>query len=376
MPPESGAGLALDAVAVPAGWWVRSPGDDGPSLDDPAFVAVPDPDGRTTLIIGRPGSPPPTAAALAALMGGLPEARRDEIVLSVYGSVAADGEPGGLPQRLAELTGRPLLVRHGLLLADAHGAPCVVAVADDGGPPWRPFGSTYRYAPATAPVLLPGHLPLPGLDEQGPGTYRLVDDWVVRLVPAGLLTGREASPPSADPQAGPPARAGGQAPGVAGAMPGTGAEPGVGVGAGAELAAFDPAHLDLAVEGPAAELTDAVLAALGRLTDELPAPARRRLRVVLPAGATEDEARRVRWAIPAPQRVLPVPAPQPPVAGPQPPVAGPRSPAAAEPPRAPAAEQPAEPAEPAEPRAMREAATVLAVTADGRMSLVSPPGRS
>ncbi|EIV91721.1 hypothetical protein [Frankia sp. QA3] len=77
------------------------------------------------------------------------------------------------------------------------------------------------------------------------------------------------------------------------------------VGAPGEPVPDIAAVAELLLDAPTAELTDGLLTALGRLADALPASARVRLRVVLPAGTPGGQALRLRWAVPAPQQVRP-----------------------------------------------------------------------
>jgi hypothetical protein len=137
------------------------------------------------------------------------------------------------------------------------------------GSSWHPFAERTVYHPTGPPKLESWHAPAPGLRELGEGGYRLTDGWVVQVVPSGLALHPEEGP----------------------ADPATNAAP------------LDPGRLDLHIDHPVAELPDGALTALGRLADALPAAARLRLRVVLPHGTAAADARRLRWAVPAPQHV-------------------------------------------------------------------------
>ncbi|OAA29195.1 hypothetical protein UG55_10036 [Frankia sp. EI5c] len=256
-----------DVTAVPAGWWVRPAGSGAADPMDPAFAALPDPDGATTVIVGAAGGPPPPASAVAAFLLAMAPARQDDVIVALYGRGLA-GERA-LPGQLAELTGRAVLAQHGLLLTGPDGAAQVVAIDGPAASAWCPFVQHCLHVPGTSPTVIRWHDPAPGLRGLGAGDYRLAGDWVVRLVPAGLVLRQEGAPPNT----------------------------------ALDAAAFDPARLDLIVDHPRGELPDGVLAALGRLADALPRPARRRLRVVLPPGTAEAEALRMRWAVPAPQHI-------------------------------------------------------------------------
>ncbi|WP_154675349.1 hypothetical protein [Parafrankia elaeagni] len=269
-----------DITAVPAGWWMRPAGSGPADPADPAFAALPDPDGAVTVIAGASGGALPSASTVAALLLALPVAHQDDVVVAVHGCEPTDAPAGtpGLPGQVADLIGRPVLAQHGLLLpgpgGDASGAAHVVAFDGTAEPAWRPLVRHCLHVPGTGPTVTRWSEPAPGFAALGAGDYRVADGWFVRLVPAGFVLRREGEPPDT----------------VLDAAP------------------FHPARLDLAVDHPPGGLPDGVLAALGRLADALPGPARRRLRVVLPPGTGPAEAQRVRWAVPAPQHIrLPVP---------------------------------------------------------------------
>ncbi|WP_261556608.1 hypothetical protein [Frankia tisae] len=284
----------LEATAVPAGLWVRASGTSAARPDDPAWRAVAAPGGALTVIVGAPGEPAPDGSAVADLLRALLARRPDGVVLAHYGAGAdPDADPSGapcLPRRLAALLGRPLLAQHGLLLAAADGEPRVTAVDVGRGSWWHPLVEQSIYRPSGPPSPWRWRVPAPGLSDLGHGGYRLLDDWLVQVVPAGLVLRRAGRPVDPD----------------------------------ADAAPHDPGRFDLLVDVEPAELSDGALTALGRLADALPSPARSRLRLLLPADVTPAQAQRLRLAVPAPQRIR---AGRRLVDGP-PPAAGPPSPAA------------------------------------------------
>lgn len=273
----------LEVTAVPAGLWVRACGTAAARPDDPAWQAAAVPGGAVTVIVGAPGEPAPDAPAVADLLRALPTPRPDGVVLARYGAESSVEPAGGaagspdsdaagvlcLPRRLAALLGRPLLAQHGLLLAGADGSLRVTAVDVGRGSWWHPLVEQSVYPPTGPPRPSRWRAPAPGLPELGHGGYRLFDDWIVQLVPAGLVVRRADRPADAD----------------------------------ADAAPHDPGRLDLLLDVVPAELSDGALTALGRLADALPSPARSRLRLLLPADISQAQALRLRWAVPAPQQL-------------------------------------------------------------------------
>ncbi|MGF7235075.1 MAG: hypothetical protein ACQSGP_08970 [Frankia sp.] len=257
----------LDVVTVPAGLWARVPGGAVPASDDPAFAARPHPDDMMTVIVGAPGDLAPEAEQVAGLLAALPSTRRDKVVVAMYGGEPRDGSC--LPRQLAECTGQEVIALHGLLLAGVGGRRRVTAVDVTRGAWWHPFAEQTAYSPSGSARLMCWNDPAPALEDLGAGCYRLVDEWFVQVVPAGLVLRREGWP----------------------------VEP------AADAAPFDPGWLDLIIDHPVRQLTDGVLTALGRLADALPGSARVRLRVVLPEATADAEARRLRWAVPTPQHL-------------------------------------------------------------------------
>ncbi|CAJ61910.1 MULTISPECIES: hypothetical protein [Frankia] len=343
----------LDVVPVPAGLWARAPGMLPPAPDEPALHALPPRSRGICVIVGAPGEPVPDVPVVADLLRAMPAADDpDGMHVVRYGVDPADGPC--LPQRLADRLGRPVLAQHGLLLTGADGWPRVSAIDVGRACWWHPLAEQSVYPPAGPPRVARWRAPAPWLTDLGGGYYRLQDDWLVQVVPAGIAL-RHAGWP-ADPDV--------------------------------DAAPHDPGRFDLLLDAPAAGLvaglSDGLLTALGRLADALPGPARLRLRVVLPAGLGTAQALRLRWAVPAPQQVRSGPSTTAPAnagspagepAAEAPPPA--ESLAEAPPPAESTAEESPERAPAAAPQGAPERpipvpATLLAVTRDGRVQLVRP----
>jgi len=280
--PDGVAPGDLALVTVRAGLWVRDPAvarwvdQAAGGAAGGAQHALPDPDGAPTVIVGAPGEPMPLAEPLADLLAEMARAGHPEPIVVCHGDEPAAGP--GLPRGLAARMGRPVLAQHGLLLAGPDGAARVTAVDTARGGWWHPLAERVVWPPVGAPRVVRWHPPVPGLHHLGDAHYELDGGWRLRVVPCGLLL-------STDGRAG-------HAQWVADSAP------------------HHPAWFDLILGAEPRLLPDSVLALAGRIADALPGPVRARLRVVLPA-ATEDWALRVRWVIPAPQWLLAPPEAEP-----------------------------------------------------------------
>ncbi|ONH62040.1 hypothetical protein CcI49_00965 [Frankia sp. CcI49] len=252
-------------TTVPAGLWIRSAQDPQTQPDDPAFTTVPHAPDVRTLIVGAPGCQPPALPDVNRAFDDL--SAQATVIVSLYGCEPGDGP--GLAQGLAVAAGRPVVAEYGLLMPGQDGVSRVLATDAGRRESWAPFAQRVLHPPDGPPRLVHWHPPVAGMVPHGRAGYRLVGPWFVRVVPAGLALRRVGLTPDA----------------------------------ATDLAPFDPARLDLAVDGPVAELTDNVLTALSRFADALPAAARVRLRLVLSAGTDDLAARRLRLAVPAPQHV-------------------------------------------------------------------------
>jgi hypothetical protein len=259
--------------------------------------ALADPAGTPTVIVGLRGERAPALTALAGLVRSMSEGGREPII-------APYGTDLNLPLALAAQTCRPVLAQHGLLLAGPDGRPAVTAVDGGTGRWWQPLAERTVFSPAGPPQLARWHAPGPGLTDLGGGRYHLLDGWYLRIVPSGLVLCPGPVPeclPAPD------------YPGMAWVAPAADPDPDDGGGAAVEearAAPHDPDWFDLRLAVRPATIPDSVLTALSRLADALPVPMRTRLRVPLPAEVTDGEARRVRWAVPAPQCVLAPPPPR------------------------------------------------------------------
>ncbi|MCM3926555.1 hypothetical protein ND748_33400, partial [Frankia sp. AiPs1] len=210
--------------------------------DEPALHALPPRSGGIGVIVGAPGEPAPDVTAVAELLRATPAADPDGVHVVRYGADPADGPC--LPQRLADRLGRPVLAQHGLLLTGADGWPRVTAIDLGRGCWWHPLAEQSVYPPVGPPRAVRWRAPAPWLTDLGGGYYRLLGDWLVQVVPAGIAL-RHAGWP-ADPDV--------------------------------DAAPHDPGRFDLLLDAPAARLaaglTDGLLTALGRLADALPGTAR------------------------------------------------------------------------------------------------------
>lgn len=304
------APAGLQVVSVRAGLWVRAAGGptgagDGhgdPPADDPAPRALPDPGGAITVIVGAVGEPMPAAEPLAGLLASLAVDGHGEPIVVCHGDEPTD-DPQGLARRLADRAGRPVMAQHGLLLAGQDGVARVTAVDRVRGEGWHPLAERVVHPPGGPARLVRWQAPVSGLPDLGGGRYDLGGGWSLRVVPSGLVL-RAADTAGSD-------TAGSDTAGTD-----TAGTAGHEADRVADVTPHDPARFDLFLGAAPQLLPAGVLALVGRLADALPAALRARLTVVLPAGASEEWARRVHWVIPAPQCILsPPPPPPPPAAG-------------------------------------------------------------
>lgn len=171
--------LAVDEI--PAGLWVRAPGDAAPS--EPAYAIPVDPR-RMVVVVSRPGGQPPSAAEVCRVVLTLPPALWQRMVLAPYGPLPG-GEAFGAV--VAAALGREMLVLTGLPLDAAEGRQ-VVAFSGDGAASWRPFARELVYRPAVAdpPEVIDWLHPGPGLRAAGSEVVPLDSRWVAEVVAAGL----------------------------------------------------------------------------------------------------------------------------------------------------------------------------------------------
>lgn len=252
------AGLPADSQAlthVPAGLWLRHP-DAPPRPDDPLHAAPVDLD-RMYLVLGAPGEALPSRAAVVELLRALPDEVRDRAVLVSYGA----GPAARIAQQVADDLGAPVRAAHGVPGADGG----LNHVDRAGTACWQPFALESVYQPGAVPMLDRWTAP-PGLPMIEPGTFRLAPGWRVDIVPRGLAVHPEGA--SLD---------------------------------RTMLAADTGPSADIVVAG--GHLPDDARAALDRLIRDLPAPARKNLRVLPADGPTAAAL----GAIEAAAAVVPLP---------------------------------------------------------------------
>ena len=224
-------------------------------------------DAQVGFTVCRPGEALPEVDAVVDAIRALPSSGPDRLVLTMCAA-----EPDGrisLAQQIADALDEEVRVQHGVLTRDPDGASHWTAVDANGRPSWRPFSQLCAYRPgAWGAAVERWNEPFPGAELVGPARYRLTADWVVEVVPAGLLVRPVTTAPNLI----------------------------------LSSVATHPERVDLFVDGPAGTtLPDDVLCALGRVADAMPAAARSRLRLVLTPGIVQQSELPLRWAVPAPE---------------------------------------------------------------------------
>ena len=267
----TGAGLVwveeigIVAEGGPSGLWLRSGGPGEVSAEVNPFAAPGD--SRFTLLLGAPGGQLPGVGSVVEVIRSLEPAVRDRLMVTVYGA-----EPDGrlsLGQQLADALGGPVRVHHGVLTTASGGTAHRTAVDAAGNPSWQPFAELSTYLPGRVGVQVDRWLaPFPEARIVSPARYQLTPEWIVDVVPAGLVVRPAAAAPN------PLLR----------------------------CAPTHPDRVDLVVDAPGGRvLPDDMLTALGRLGDAMPFAARSRLRLVLTADVAPSSERSLQWAVPAPQ---------------------------------------------------------------------------
>ncbi|MDR7274278.1 hypothetical protein [Catenuloplanes atrovinosus] len=171
----------IRAYAIPAGIWLFAdvPGMPDPDLDD-LVLAVPMDMERVTVVIGRPGTPPPGVDACLSVI----EALDPSMVLAPYGGTAT--EALRIAEIIAERWDRPVEIATGLPTLDDEYRLVSVAVDPDGGSWWTPPVSRLRCVPGVPPAPA-GRLDLlADLRPAGPDAYRVNERWVVEPTQFGL----------------------------------------------------------------------------------------------------------------------------------------------------------------------------------------------
>lgn len=235
----------ISVVQVPAGLWVRSAGKPPRPASDMAF-RVPVHASRPAILVGAPGEEPPEVMALAGLIASLPPRLRE-----TFGLIGCGPEPvrtTSWARRIADILGIQVSGCHALPQYFSDGTTTWQTLDGTGNPSWRPFVLESTYRPGKPPIPHNYVPPVPGMPEAGKGTYRLQGDWLLDVVPSGMLV-RSARKP-ADPVA-------------------------------VELA-YDPHVVNLVVAGDGGPPPAPVLASIERLAAALAPEVRSRLRLLTP----------------------------------------------------------------------------------------------
>jgi hypothetical protein len=171
----------IRAYAVPAGIWLFSdvPGMPDPDLDD-LVLAIPMDVERVTVVIGRPGTPPPGVDACLSVL----EALDPSMIIAPYGGTATQAVR--LAEIIAERWDRPVEVATGLPTLDEANRLVSVAVDQDGESWWTPPVSRLRCTPGEPPAPVGRLAFLADLRSAGPDTYRLNERWVIEATQFGL----------------------------------------------------------------------------------------------------------------------------------------------------------------------------------------------
>ncbi|UFR02322.1 hypothetical protein KBP30_14525 [Streptomyces sp. Go40/10] len=197
------------AVAEPvaAGVWLRPAGEDGLRDAHRTRLSTLPVSAGPLVVVGVPGAPALPVADVARLWQGLPPGVRPTVRFLCYGPARLSGGRH-LGDVLAQVLGEPVRLYNGL-----PGDGEVLRVAADGSPGRPLLGQQFVHLPPAAasagpppsPFAVAHRWPLDGLEETGPGTYRLADDAVVEVVRSGLwVRGPQDPPYAAEVRAGDP----------------------------------------------------------------------------------------------------------------------------------------------------------------------------
>ncbi len=167
---------------VPAGLWAHRPGV--VELTDLAF-AMPAEAHNVILLVSRAGDAPLPAVGLRSVVAGLPQAVRERLVAVPYGDQPlADARLGAV---LAAAVGRGVRVRTGLTVQVDHRRPTVVAVDANGDPTWQPLVRELAWSPGGGPPRVVRWAdPVADLFAVGLGQHAINERWLVELIEAGL----------------------------------------------------------------------------------------------------------------------------------------------------------------------------------------------
>jgi hypothetical protein len=192
-PRELGPYATLEPL--PAGAWIR------PAVETPDVLAF-----RRWLIgsvavdpllprvvLGYPGSPMPTIAAVAEFWRSLPVALQPGVRFAGFGGTDEGMTPYG--QQLADALDAPVVLGNGVQLAGPSpaGGNEMRTVLRHGVMSWSPFVGDLGYLPVrstggvpTDPVAIGHRAPIAGLQEREPGVYEYSHDAVLEVTQSGL----------------------------------------------------------------------------------------------------------------------------------------------------------------------------------------------
>jgi hypothetical protein len=188
---------------LPAGAWIR------PAVETPDVLAF-----RRWLIgsvavdpllprvvLGYPGSPMPTIAAVAEFWRSLPAALQPGVRFAGFGGTDEGMTPYG--QQLADALDAPVVLGNGVQLASpsAAGGNEMRTVLRHGVMSWSPYVGDLGYLPVrstggvpTDPVAIGHRAPIAGLQEREPGVYEYSHDAVLEVTQSGLWMRSPALP--------------------------------------------------------------------------------------------------------------------------------------------------------------------------------------
>jgi hypothetical protein len=153
-------------------------------LTDLAF-AMPAEAHHVMLLVSRAGDAPLAAAGLQSVVAALPHAVRERLVAVPYGDrPLADARLGAL---LATAVGRGVRVRTGLTVQVDQRRSTVVAVDINGAPTWQPLVRELAWSPGGGPPRVVRWAdPVDDLFAVGLGQHAINERWLVELIEAGL----------------------------------------------------------------------------------------------------------------------------------------------------------------------------------------------
>jgi hypothetical protein len=172
----------LSVEEIPAGLWVRWPGL--PSDPDDLAYAIPVHPDSAALLVSRAGDRPLPSASLGRLVEAMPEQLREQLVVIPYGDQpVADGALGAVVSLAAA---RTLRVQTGLPLHLSGLGTRIVVVDADAEPAWRPFAREFAWRPQGSARVRAWTPPAEQLLAAGPGQFMLNERWMLEVLEAGL----------------------------------------------------------------------------------------------------------------------------------------------------------------------------------------------